>query len=78
MASFVSKRPVIGVMAGLIFGALGLLLTEVENAPGGMKGFVAVMYHVVGYFLLFVAAMAILSALSGFWNGLCENKRNKA
>ena len=67
MAGIVSRRPVVGVAAGAIIGALGLLLLGIE--PTATSGAIAMLlFKVTGWFFLFVSAMAFLGAFLGFRN----------
>lgn len=61
MAGIVSRRPVTGVAAGLIIGALGMLLLGIEPPPTG-RGIADMLFKVAGGFFLFVSAMAFLGA----------------
>jgi hypothetical protein len=61
MAGIVSRKPVTGVAAGLIIGALGLLLIGIESPQTG-RGVAALLFKVAGWFFLFVSAMAFLGA----------------
>ena len=78
MAGLISRRPFIGVAGGLIFGALGLLLTGMDRTPGTIKGVAGVLFKGVGYFLLFVAALSFIAAGIHFWNALRSRKNNNA
>ena len=67
MAGIVSRRPVVGVAAGVIIGALGLLLLGIE--PAATSGGIAwLLFKVAGWFFLFVSAMAFLGAVLAFRN----------
>lgn len=61
MAGIVSRRPMSGVAAGLIIGALGFLLLGVESPQTG-RGVAELLFKVAGGFFLFVSAMAFLGA----------------
>ena len=61
MAGIVSRKPVTGVAAGLIIGALGLLLLGIESPQTG-RGVAGLLFKVAGGFFLFVSAMAFLGA----------------
>jgi hypothetical protein len=52
----------VGIVAGLLFGALGALLLGIDTA----RGFPAVLFKISGFFFLFIAAVAVLSGLYGF------------
>ena len=68
MASIVAKRPVVGVLAGIVFGALGSLLISVEGARPGITGVLKGLYNVAGYFLLLVALLSIVAGAVGIWS----------
>jgi hypothetical protein len=62
----VSRRPVAGIGAGIFFGALGLLIIQTERATGTITGVLRILYTVVGYFLLCVAALSIILSVFSF------------
>jgi hypothetical protein len=66
VARIVARRPVIGLAAGLVFGALGRLLIGMERAPAGVTPFASILFSVAGYFFLFVAAMAFAASFFAF------------
>jgi hypothetical protein len=67
MAGIVSRRPLVGVAAGSIIGALGLLLLGIDPAAAG-RGLAGLLFKVAGWFFLFVSAMAFLGAFLSFRN----------
>ena len=83
MAGIVSRRPVVGVAAGSIIGALGLLLLGIDPAAAG-QGLAGLLFKVAGSFFLFVSAMAFLGAFLSFRNkrsssgGSPDTQRRKA
>ena len=66
MAGIVSRRPLVGVAAGLIIGALGLLLLGIDAPPSSGRSIAGILFEVAGYFFLFVSAMAFLGAFLSF------------
>jgi len=68
MAGIVSRRPVVGVAAGSIIGALGLLLLGIEASPASGRSISGALFKVAGWFFLFVSAMAFLGAWLSFRN----------
>lgn len=68
MASIISKRPVVGIAAGVIFAALGLLLVDVAGPQRGITGILGKLYAVVGCFFVFVAGLSILFAVATIWS----------
>jgi hypothetical protein len=62
VAGIVSRRPITGVAAGVIIGALGLLLLGIEAPPASGLSISALLFKVAGNFFLFVAAVAFLGA----------------
>ena len=62
MAGIVSRRPAVGLIAGIIIGALGWLLAGIDAGPGPGRNIAGLLFRTAGYFFLFVAAMAILNA----------------
>jgi hypothetical protein len=63
MASMVSKRPAAGIAAGIFFGALGLLIIQTDGSTGMTKGLRHLLAGIVGYVLLCVAALSVISSL---------------
>ena len=68
MASIIAKRPVVGLAAGVIFAALGLLLISVEGTQQGIAGVLSVFYRVAGYFILLVAFLSMVAGAAGIWS----------
>jgi len=62
MAGIVSRRPMTGLAAGTIIGALGLLLLGIDAPPASGRSIAGVLFKVAGYFFLFVSTMAFLGA----------------
>jgi hypothetical protein len=62
MAGIVSRRPVAGIVAGIFFGALGLLIIQTESSTGMTKGFPRLFSGIVGYLLLCLASLSIVVA----------------
>jgi hypothetical protein len=60
MASMISKRPAAGIVAGIFFGALGLLIIQTESPTGATKGLNHLLAGIVGYFLLCVSVLSIV------------------
>lgn len=63
MASVILKKPYVGFATGIIFGLLGMLLINIDNAPGVQQGIVLWMFRIVGSFLLFVALSSVVTAV---------------
>ena len=64
MAGIVSRRPAVGLAAGIIIGALGWLLSGMNAAPGAGRSIAGLLFTAAGYFFLFVAAIAFLNAVA--------------
>ena len=62
MAGIVSRRPIAGVAAGAIIGALGMLLLGIDTPPASGRSIAGILFKVSGYFFLFVAVIAFLGA----------------
>jgi len=62
VAGIVSRRPITGVAAGAIIGALGLLLLGIDAPPASGWSISVLLFKVAGSFFLFVAAVAFLGA----------------
>lgn len=73
MAGLISKRPFVGFATGIIFGALGMLLVQVDSTPGTSKGMVPLLFRIVGYFSLFVALGSLVTAVYAGW--IRKNKK---
>jgi len=67
MAGIVSRRPAVGLAAGIIIGALGWLLAGIDTASGAGRSVTGLLFATAGYFFLFVAAMALLNAFASLW-----------
>lgn len=70
MARIVSRRPFVGIVSGFLFGALGLLLIDLDRAAAGVTFLAPLLLTVAGYFFLFVAIMAFLAAALSLLRGL--------
>ncbi len=66
MPRIVSRRPLIGVGAGIVIGALGLLLLGMNSEAGGEGGVSRLLFSGTGYFFLFVAAVSFIAAARSF------------
>ncbi len=82
MAGIVSRRPIVGVAAGVIIGALGLLLLGIETPPATGRGIAGALFKIAGWFFLFVSAMAFLGAFLAFRNkrpssGVAPDRRGR-
>ncbi len=62
MARLISRKPLVGIVAGLLFGSLGYLLLGIE----GSRGVAAVLFTVSAYFFLFVGAVSALAGAVSF------------
>lgn len=62
MARLIGRKPVIGIVSGLLFGGLGILLLGLDSASLGVTPLASVLFTVAGGFFLFVAVMAVLAA----------------
>ena len=66
MAGIVSRRPIAGVAAGVIIGALGVLLVGIDVSPDAGRGIAGVLFKVAGAFFLFVAVIAFIGAVVSY------------
>jgi hypothetical protein len=62
MARIVSRRPLIGVVAGVLFGSLGWLLLGMEGTRTGVTSLAPLLFKVSGGFFLFVGVIALAAA----------------
>jgi len=76
MASIVAKRPIVGIVAGVIFAALGMLISSVDSAPGTEKVLWSGLYKVVGYFMLLVALLSFVLGVAGLGKALASRKQS--
>jgi hypothetical protein len=72
MTGLISKRPFIGFATSILFGALGMLLLQIDPSPGPSKCMLN-LFGVVGYFTLFVALGSVINAVFAMW----AHKRKK-
>jgi hypothetical protein len=66
MTGLISKRPIIGFATSFLFGALGMLLIQIDPSPGPSKDMLW-LFGVVGYFTLFVALGSLVNAVYAVW-----------
>lgn len=62
MSRLLSRKPSVGIVAGLIFAALGMLLLGIE----GSRALATVLFTVSAWFFLFIGAVSILSGVAAF------------
>jgi hypothetical protein len=60
VAGLISKKPLVGFAAGILFGALGILLVRMDTSQTGSSMW---LFKVVGYFVIFVAINALAAAV---------------
>ena len=65
MSGITTRKPVVGFASGTIIGFLGLLLVQMDAAPGARNGIVRWMFEIAGWFMLFVGAGSYATALYG-------------
>lgn len=63
MPGIVSRKPVVGIAAGILFGSLGLLLMDLKNVYAEESG----LFLFAGAFFLFVAMVSFLAGMLGFF-----------
>jgi hypothetical protein len=73
MMGLISKKPFIGFATSVLFGALGMLLIQIDQSPGPSKD-ILWLFGVVGYFTLFVALGSLVNAVYAVWAH--KHKRN--
>ncbi len=68
MAGLISRKPFVGIVAGLLFGGLGFLLLGIENS-GRVA---AVLFRVAAWFFIFIGVVSFSSGtfalLFPHWN----------
>ncbi len=69
MARLISRKPFVGIVAGLLFAALGVMLLGIKGA----RGVASLLFTVSAVFFLFVGAV---SALAGTYT-LVRSSRSK-
>ncbi len=57
MAGLISRKPVVGIFAGLLFGGLGVLLLGIESS-GRVA---AVLFRVSAWFFIFIGVVSFSS-----------------
>jgi hypothetical protein len=57
MGRMISRRPAVGIVAGLLFVALGVLLLGIEEE----RGLAALLFAVSAWFFLFIGAVSVLA-----------------
>ena len=65
MSGIITRKPVIGFASGTIIGSLGLMLVQMDPAPGATSVVVRWMFGIAGWFMLFVGAGSLVTALYG-------------
>jgi hypothetical protein len=73
MADLILKRPFVGFATSILFGALGMLLIQIDPSPVPSKGMLW-LFRVVGYFTLFVALGSLVNAVFAVW--VHKSKKN--
>ena len=76
MAGIVSRRPAAGAAAGIIIGALGLLLLGIDAPPASGRSIAGALFKVAGYVFLFVSVIAFLGAFLSFRNRMSSPGRD--
>jgi hypothetical protein len=67
MTDLILKRPFVGFATSILFGALGMLLIQIDPSPGPSKDMVLWLFRVVGYFALFIALGSLVNAVYAVW-----------
>ncbi len=62
MGRMISRRPAVGITAGLLFGALGFLLLGIKEE----RGLAALLFRVSAWFFLFVGAVSVLAGAHAY------------
>lgn len=70
MAGVITRKPLVGFATTVIFFFLGLLLIQMETAPGAPKGVVVWMFRILGWFLLFSSLLSLVTACIGIVKGM--------
>ena len=67
MTGLISKRPFVGFVTSIFFGALGMLLISIDPSPRPSKDMAPWLFGVVGYFAVFVALGSLVNAVYAVW-----------
>ncbi len=59
MSKVISRKPFVGIISGVLFGALGLMLLGIE----GEHGLAAALFTVSAWFFLFVGVASLSAGL---------------
>jgi uncharacterized membrane protein len=70
MSRVIARRPFVGIISGILFGTLGMLLLSIEDS----KGVAAVLFKVSAWFFLFIG---VLSLSAGVYALLGRHGRRK-
>ncbi len=70
MSRVIARKPFVGIVAGVLFGALGMLLLGIE----GGRGVAGALFKVSAWFFLFVG---VLSASAGVYALFVQVSRRK-
>ena len=62
MSGIATRKPLVGFAIAFIFFFLGLLLIQMEIAPGAPRGVVVWMFRILGGFLLFASFLSLVTA----------------
>jgi hypothetical protein len=73
MTDLISKRPFVGFATSILFGALGMLLIQIDPSLGPSKD-IQWLFGVAGYFTLFVALGFLVNAVFAVW--MHKSKKN--
>ncbi len=59
MSRVIGRKPFVGIISGVLFGALGIMLLGIE----GERGLTAALFTVSAWFFLFVGLLSISAGL---------------
>ena len=75
MSGLISRRPLVGFTAGIIFGILGMLLIGIDASGRSLSGVLPWLFKIVGFFLLFMALGSVITAAQAVWEAFKERSR---
>jgi hypothetical protein len=69
MSKVIARKPYVGIVAGVLFGALGALLLGIEDS----RGLAAVLFKVSAWFFIFIG---VLSASAGLYALFIQRRKD--
>ena len=71
MSRVIARKPLVGIISGALFGALGVLLLGID----GTKGLAAVLFTVSAWFFLAIGALSVSAGVYALLMQLRRRRR---